>query len=54
MDDPSYDLNKDVVDGKLVPLGENVDTVIEKPEDGPGLWALNNFYFPLNNLFTRL
>jgi len=30
MDDPRYDLNKDVVNGKLVPLGENADDAIEE------------------------
>jgi len=35
MDDPRYDLNKDMEDGKLVPLGGNVDTVMEEPKDGP-------------------
>jgi len=28
-EDPCYDLDKDVVDGKLVPIGGNVDTPME-------------------------
>jgi len=35
MDDPRYDLNKNVVDGKLVPVGRNADTIMEELEDRP-------------------
>jgi len=30
VEDPRYDLEKDMVDGKLVPLGENVDAVMDE------------------------
>ncbi|KAL9284942.1 hypothetical protein ACSQ67_024699 [Phaseolus vulgaris] len=32
MDDPRYDLNKDVVNGELVPLGGNAENVMEEEE----------------------
>ena len=65
VDDSHYDLNKDGVNGKLVPLGGNVDTVMEETEDEPNRIEaiepepsfeeiLNNFYFSLNNLFSCL
>jgi len=31
---PRYDLDKDVVDGKLVSIGRNVDTVMEQAKGG--------------------
>jgi len=32
--DPLYDLNKDVIYGKLVPIGGNVDTTMEEANGG--------------------
>jgi len=32
MDNPHYDLNKDVVNGELVPLGGNAENVMEEEE----------------------
>jgi len=34
VEDPHYDLDKDVVDVKLVPIGGNVDTATEEANDG--------------------
>lgn len=33
MDDPRYDLNKDVVNERLVPIGGNADAAMENKED---------------------